>query len=492
MSEQYLVKKLKNPINWTVTVPGSKSMTNRVLLLAALQTGKITIDGVLFSDDSRVFLASLQSLGFQLEIDEEKKQVCVEGCGGEIPKQEAEIYVGSAGTAARFLTAMLGCSKGTYVINASEQMKKRPMKPLFELLQQLGAEISYLEQEYFLPVRITGCMSGIQDNAMQNNTIQNTDIIQCKGTNEINVTLHQTEKAENDNYLTKEQKKTETLKENETMQQPKYMELDISKSTQFLSAMLLIAPMFPQGLQIHITSEKKDGSYIRITRHMMEEFGVESVFDGSDYFVPANAKYYKGQYTVEPDMSAACYFYAAAAMTGGRAKVKHVHMDNTQGDLKFLEVLKQLGCQVEEEDDGIVVTGAKQGKLNGISLNMNDFSDQTMTLAVIAPFCKEKVHIEGIGHIRLQESDRLHGIVTELTKLGVKCEEEEAALTIYPGIPKVGVVHTYEDHRMAMAFSLIGLLVDGIVIDNPMCCRKTFENYFEMLDELCERNKYES
>lgn len=464
MSEQYLVKKLKNPINWTVTVPGSKSMTNRVLLLAALQTGKITIDGVLFSDDSRVFLGSLQSLGFQLEIDEDRKQVCLEGCGGNIPRQEAEIYVGSAGTAARFLTAMLGCSSGTYVINASEQMKKRPMKPLFELLEQLGAEIFYLEQEYFLPVRIKGCMS----------------------------VLHQTEKVEYDNYLTNKQKPIDTLKETEVVQKPKYMELDISKSTQFLSAMLLIAPMFPQGLQIHITSEKKDGSYIRITRHMMEEFGVTPIFNGSDYFVPANAAYYKGQYTVEPDMSAACYFYAAAAMTGGRAKVKHVHMDNTQGDLKFLEVLKQLGCQVTEEEDGIVVTGAKQGELNGISLNMNDFSDQTMTLSVIAPFCKEKVRIEGIGHIRLQESDRLHGIVTELTKLGIKCEEEESALTIYPGIPKAGVVHTYEDHRMAMAFSLIGLLVDGIVIDNPMCCRKTFEDYFEILDKLCKENEDEN
>jgi len=433
MNEQYRVKKLNKPIDWKVMVPGSKSMTNRVLLLAALQQGRIIVDGVLFSDDSRVFLGSLQSLGFDLQIDEEQKQVVIEGCGGKIPKQEAEIYVGSAGTAARFLTAMLGCSEGTYVINASEQMKKRPMGPLFELLEKLGAEIEYLEQEYFLPVRITGCMKKSQDE-----------------------------------------------------EQPKYMELDISKSTQFLSAMLLIAPMFKQGLQIHITSEKKDGSYIRITRHMMEEFGVTVTFDGSDYFVTPQAEYKKESYTVEPDMSAACYFYAAAAMTGGRAQVANVHIDNTQGDLKFLEVLKQLGCQIEEEPEGIIVTGPKRGALKGIHINMNDFSDQTMTLAVIAPFCKEKVRIEGIGHIRLQESDRLHGIATELTKLGVCCEEEEAAITIYPGVPKPGVVETYEDHRMAMAFSLLGLMVEGIVIDNPMCCRKTFENYFELLDTLCE------
>ena len=276
-----------------------------------------------------------------------------------------------------------------------------------------------------------------------------------------------------------------TIEKEQDTQKPKYMELDISKSTQFLSAMLLIAPMFPQGLKVHITSEKKDGSYIRITRHMMEEFGVTTLFDGQNYIVPANASYYKQQYTVEPDMSAACYFYAAAAMTGGKALVCNVHKDNTQGDLKFLEVLKQLGCQIEETPEGIEVTGPVQGSLNGITLNMNDFSDQTMTLAVIAPFCREKVRIEGIGHIRLQESDRLHGIVTELTKLGVTCEEEEAAITIYPAIPKAGIIETYEDHRMAMAFSLIGLLIEGIVIDNPMCCRKTFENYFEILDKLC-------
>lgn len=430
MMKQYQVKKLTKPIDWKVSVPGSKSMTNRVLLLAALQKGRITVDGVLFSDDSRVFLSSLQALGFELEIDEEKKQVVVEGCGGKIPSAEAEIYVGSAGTAARFLTAMLGCSKGTYVIQASEQMKKRPMKPLFELLEKLGAEITYLEQEYFLPVRITGCGAGID----------------------------------------KEQ----------------YMELDISKSTQFLSAMLLIAPMFEHGLHIHITSEKKDGSYIRITRRMMEEFGVNTTFDGTDYYVRAHAGYYKNQYTVEPDMSAACYFYAAAAITGGRALVRNVHMDNTQGDLKFLEVLKQLGCTVEETSEGIRVTGAECGTLKGIHINMNDFSDQTMTLAIIAPFCEKKVRIEGIGHIRLQESDRLHGIATELTKIGICCEEEEAAITIYPGVPKAGVVETYEDHRMAMAFSLIGLRTEGIVIDNPMCCRKTFENYFEILEELCQ------
>lgn len=436
MSKQYHVKKLIQPVDWVVAVPGSKSMTNRALLLGALQKGSIIIDGILLSEDSRVFLASLRSLGFELELNEEKKQVRLVGCGGKIPKQEAEIYVGSAGTAARFLTAMLGSSEGTYIIRSSEQMKRRPMRPLFELLEQLGAEITYFEEEYHLPVRITGCRAG---NAYR---------------------------SDNPNEAVRE-------------------ELDISKSTQFLSAMLLIAPMFPQGVRIHITSDKKDGSYVRITRKMMQSFGVEVVFNGTDYMVEPNAVYDKSHYIIEPDMSAACYFYAAAAVMGGRAKVYHVHSDNTQGDLKFLSVLEQLGCSITEEPDGIVLTGPFEGALKGIHINMNDFSDQTMTLAAIAPFCKEKVRIEGIGHIRLQESDRIHAIVTELTRLGVRCEEEESAITIYPGMPHAGIVQTYEDHRMAMAFSLIGLRTEGIVIDNPECCRKTFEQYFEVLDYLC-------
>ncbi len=451
--EQYRVKKAKKPIDWQVTVPGSKSMTNRALLMAALSEGSVTLDGVLFSDDSRYFLSSLKSLGFSIRTEEAKKRVTVEGAGGTIPKKEAEIYVGSAGTAARFLTAMLGCSDGNYVINASEQMKKRPMKPLFDLLIGVGAKISYLEEEGFLPVKITG-----------------------RG-------------AKNKKSSSFEPKETE-------------IELDISKSTQFLSAMLLVSPMFPNGLRITVTSEKTDGSYIRITRKMMEEAGVNVFFDGRTYRVSRPSAdssatgaevdkngrivYRKTFWQIEPDMSAACYFYGAAAITGGRALVRHVRSDNTQGDLKFLDVLEQIGCTVTDTPEGIALQGPKGGNLAGITVNMNDFSDQTMTLAAMAPFASGPVRITGIGHIRLQESDRIHGIVTELTKLGIRCVEEPDALTVYPGTPGPGCVETYDDHRMAMAFSLIGLRAEGIVINDPSCCKKTFEEYFEVLTALCQ------
>lgn len=430
MKENYKVHMVSAPIDWTVTVPGSKSMTNRALLMGSLADGKTTLSGVLFSDDSRHFLAALQALGFDVEIQEAQKQVTITGLNGKVPVTEGKIDVGSAGTAARFLTALLGVAEGTFTIQASEQMKKRPMKPLFDVLVAIGAKISYLEKEGHLPIQITG-IGGTK--AM--------DEVCC-------------------------------------------VALDISESTQFLSALLLISPMIKQGLSIAITSARKDGSYIQITRKMMENFGVEVMFDGENYNIRKDSSYKAGAYQIEPDISAACYFYAAAALTGGKALVKNVTWDCMQGDLQFLNVLAQMGCTITETAQGIVVCGAEGGRLKGITVDMKEFSDQTMTLAAIAPFAEEDVRIENVGHIRLQESDRIHAIATELLRLGVTCKEEEDALTIQPKIPNAGIVQTYDDHRMAMAFALIGLRVQGIEIANPMCCRKTFEEYFDVMETL--------
>lgn len=431
MENTYHVKTLHKKIDWQVKVPGSKSMTNRALLMAALADGKTCLKDVLFSDDSRNFLGSLKSLGFAVEANEQTKEVIVTGLNGRLPVTSGEIYVGSAGTAARFLTAMLALAEGTFTINASEQMKKRPMKPLFDVLSEIGAKIIYLEQEGFLPIKIQG-------------------IGKARSTNDM---LHVT--------------------------------LDISKSTQFLSALMLVSPMLKQGLSIKITSERKDGSYIRITQKMMEQFGAATQFDGTSYKMPPDISYKAGTYQIEPDVSAACYFYAAAALTGGKTIVENVTWDCMQGDLKFIKLLDELGCTVRNTALGIEVAGAKNGEIKGITVDMKDFSDQTMTLAALAPFAKSTVRIENIGHIRLQESDRIHAVATELTRLGIKCEEEASAITIYPGIPKAGIVQTYDDHRIAMAFALIGLKVEGIEIENPMCCKKTFEEYFDVLEKLC-------
>lgn len=431
MENTYHVKTLHKKIDWQVKVPGSKSMTNRALLMAALADGKTCLKDVLFSDDSRNFLGSLKSLGFAVEANEQTKEVIVTGLNGRLPVTSGEIYVGSAGTAARFLTAMLALAEGTFTINASEQMKKRPMKPLFDVLSEIGAKITYLEQEGFLPIKIQGIGKARSANDM----------------------LHVT--------------------------------LDISKSTQFLSALMLVSPMLKQGLSIKITSERKDGSYIRITQKMMEQFGAATQFDGTSYKMPPDISYKAGTYQIEPDVSAACYFYAAAALTGGKTIVENVTWNCMQGDLKFINLLEELGCTVRNTALGIEVAGAENGEIKGITVDMKDFSDQTMTLAALAPFAKSTVRIENIGHIRLQESDRIHAVATELTRLGIKCEEEASAITIYPGMPKAGIVQTYDDHRIAMAFALIGLKVEGIEIENPMCCKKTFEEYFDVLEKLC-------
>ena len=431
--DSYEVKKVTVPVNWETDVPGSKSITNRALLLAALCREQVRLQGVLFSDDSRHFLSSLQSLGYDVRIDEGQHTVELEGCGGVLPVQAGSIHVGSAGTAARFLTAMLGVSEGTFVINASEQMQKRPMQPLFEALISLGASAEWLGEAWHLPVRITGAGAQIR-----------------------------------------------------SLEQEAVLNLDISTSTQFLSAFLLIAPMFPHGIRIHITSEKKDGSYIRITRKMMQEFGVEAGFDGCDYTVAPFDGYQKTEYQIEPDVSGACYFYAAAAMSGGSAKVKHVHWDSMQGDMKFLKLLEQMGCSLTEEADGIRLTGPVDG-LKGLEVNMNDFSDQALTLAAIAPYASSSVKITHVGHIRGQECDRLHAIVTNLRNAGITCEEGDDWVCIHPGKPQPCKIETFEDHRVAMAFAVMGLGAEGIEILNPGCCKKTFENFFEVLDGLLNK-----
>ncbi|MBQ4522447.1 MAG: 3-phosphoshikimate 1-carboxyvinyltransferase [Lachnospiraceae bacterium] len=425
--EQYRVNPVKDKIEGVFDfVPGSKSITNRALLICALAEGTSILSGTLFSDDSRHFLKALQDLGFEVRIEEEKKQVMVRGENGKIPNKTGKIYVGSAGTAARFLTAMCGLSDGVYEIQASSQMEKRPMKPLFEALEQLGADITYLKEPYFLPVMIEGA-----------GKLQ-------RGRKEVS--------------------------------------LDISKSTQFLSAFLMTSVMCKEGLKLNITSEKKIGSYIKITMDMMKDFGVTAEFDGEQYVIEENASYQAKQYQIEPDVSAACYFWAMAALTNGCVTIKNIHKNSMQGDMMFLDVLEQMGCKVSDTREGVKVEGAS--RLKGVKVDMNNFSDQALTLAALAVFADGPTRMEHIGHIRLQESDRLKAIATELGRMGIKTEEEEDAITIYPGEVTPAVIKTYEDHRVAMAFSLVGLKKEGIIIEDPLCCKKTFEEYFLILDKL--------
>lgn len=433
--ENYSVKNIYKSINKvstekgrtqeiTVSVPGSKSITNRALLIATLAKGKTKLSGVLFSDDSRHFLKCVQELGIETAVDEEKKEVTVCGCGGRIPKDKADIYVGSAGTAARFLTATLGVSKGTYGIDSSEQMRKRPMEPLLDALKGLGCEVEYLAEKGHFPVVIKS--HGF-------------------GKNKISV--------------------------------------NIDKSSQFLSAILIASVLSDEDFEVEI--EGHHGmAYIDMTVKMMEQFGAKAVKTGKGFRISKDQTYTGRDYAIEPDASAAAYFYAMSPLLGLAVTVPGIRQESLQGDVEFIRILEKMGCRISEVNGDIKLCPPKDGRMKGIEVDMSACSDQAITLAAIAPFADSPTTITGIGHIRLQESDRLTAIITELGRMGIKTESGEDWIKIYPGSPSPTEIETYDDHRMAMGFSLIGLRADGIVIKDPGCCRKTFENYFEVLDSV--------
>ena len=435
MEEEYTVHKVSHPHSICVTVPGSKSITNRALLIAALSNGTCELRGVLFSDDSRNFLKALMDLEFEVSVDEKDACVKIKGCAGKIPKSEGEIYVGSAGTAARFLTAFLALSEGKYRIDASEQMRKRPMKELLTALESLGARFVFEDQPYHFPFTVYGRKSS--------------------------------------DCLETEKKKQVCV--------------DVEKSSQFLSALLISSVLFEDGLEILVTGTH-GMAYVSMTVEMMSQFGVSIEVDKNCYKMNQSTGYQARDYQIEPDLSAACYFYAAGALLGVTAKVLHVKEDSLQGDIRFLKVLCDMGCHLETREDGIVLFPPEQFQLKGGEWDLSSFSDQALTLAAIAPFANGKVVMNHIGHIRYQECDRIQAILQNLKEMNVRCEEREGCLTIFPldrtqRDKKEIRMKTYEDHRVAMAFSLPGLCMDKIIIQNPSCCRKTFENYFEVLEE---------
>ena len=223
-----------------------------------------------------------------------------------------------------------------------------------------------------------------------------------------------------------------------------------------------------------------------MTTAMMRQFGVESsVSDDQTWRIPGNAAYQSQDYQIEPDVSAAAYFYGMAVLSGGNVLVRHVHFDSLQGDVALLRTFEKMGCSAEDTPEGIRLTGPAQGRLHGIDIDMSSFSDQALTMAAIAPFADSPTFIRGIGHIRLQESDRMAAIVENLSRMGIHAAIQGNDIYIEPGTPHAATIETYDDHRVAMAFSLTGLRTPGIIISNPLCCRKTFENYFDVLDAIC-------
>lgn len=439
MEQSYEVRKWnpKSPVK--VTVPGSKSITNRALMLAAISEKTCVLEGVLFSDDSRAFLSCLTELGFHVLVEEENKRVTIKGEGGNIPNRRAAINVRSAGTAARFLTVMLALAGGDYELQSSAQMAKRPMQPLLSVLEQGGAVFEYLGEEGHFPFRMHA-----------------HDL------------------------------------------QMKQVEIDTSLSSQFASALLMAGSLLPDGLRIRMTGSRTAGSYIQMTLAMMKQFGMtvkEEKAGTADqeqpvrvYDIPGKQRFGLERYPVEPDLSGAAYFYSLALLFGVDVLVYGVHRPSLQGDMRYVELLAKLGARMEDTEEGLWLRGNGLTHYPGIRVDMKDFSDQTMTLAAVSVFADSLTEIVNIGHIRFQESDRMAAILTELTRMGIRCEEmkDEEGIRIYPGEPEPARIQTYEDHRMAMAFTLIGMRAGGMVIDHPECCAKTFENYFDVIDSLYE------
>lgn len=508
-ADSYQVRKLNPRKEYLIQVPGSKSITNRAFLLAALSGKKCVLSGVLFSDDTRGFLDCLIQLGFRVEIKEEKQKVTIQGTDGRIPNPEASINVRSAGTAARFLTVALAFAGGNYYLDASEQMRKRPMEPILKILEKLNVKFRFNNEEYHFPFELSSQFTEDEEqkDKIQKDKVQN-DKIQKDKIQKIEV---EEDRCRND----------VEQEENEMSE----ITIDTNLSSQFASALLMAACLLPTGLKIHLTGSRTAGSYIKMTLAMMKQFGIRVEQTENCYEIAHQEGWGLTEYEVEPDVSAACYFYAMVPLLKTSVIVKGVQEKSLQGDIQFLNVLEQMGCQKEKTPEGIRLT-MKEPEMHGVDISMKDFSDQTMTLAALAPFADRVTRIHNIGHIRFQESDRIRAILTELQRMGVRCEEapEIDGIQIFPWekVPEDHIVaegestiecesttenesaaesksaaeresiiergnitiETYDDHRMAMAFTLPGLKTGNIVIKNPGCCRKTFENYFSVIDSL--------
>lgn len=434
---------IHHPLHATVHVPGSKSLTNRALLIAALAAGTTRLTNALFSDDSQYFAEALQALGFDVCLDPERGEMTVIGQGGQIPAQRAELFIGNAGTAARFLSAFLTLGNGEYILDGEARMRERPIGDLVEALEQLGATVVPLLTEDDRPQTIENHPSSIVHRQI------------CPP---IKITAS-------------------GLPGGRTT-------IAGNISSQFLSALLMVAPYARSPVEITVSTELNSKPYVDMTLSVMRDFGVEVQREGySRFAIPLTQYAPRTTYPIESDASAASYFFAAPAICGGTVCVENISRNSKQGDIAFLDVLQQMGCEVTESDNSILVS--RISELRGIDIDKRDIPDTAQTLAAVAPFASSPTRIRGIASARVKETDRVAATCAELARLGVRVEEHSDGMTIYPCETFTSAtVRTYNDHRMAMAFSLIGLRVPGVTIENPGCVSKTFPNFFEVLEIL--------
>ncbi len=415
---------LSSPVAGKIRIPGSKSLTNRAILIAALAKGTSRLEGILHSDDTHYMITVCKQLGSKFY--DEPGAIRIIGCDGKLLSCEEELYVENAGTAARFLTAILTLGKGQYILTGNQRMQERPIKDLLDALNSLGSQV--------IDTRGTGCPP--------------VEIF-ARGLS------------------------------------GGYVNIPGDKSSQYISAIMIAAPYAEKQTTIRITGHLVSRTYVEMTRDIMATFGVNSQWiDNNTLSIKSGQHYIAQDYWIEGDASSASYFFGMAAVTGGKMTVSGLKPDSTQGDSGLLGILEQMGCSVVWKDNEVTIQG---GSLVGVDVDMNTMSDVAPTLAVVALFAEGETRINNVANMRIKECDRISAVVTELKKLGAKVEEWEDGLSITGSGKYNGAeLHTYNDHRMAMALSLAGLKIPNVTILNPQCVSKTFPNFYEMFLPLIQ------
>lgn len=410
-----------------VTLPGSKSLSNRILLLAALAKGETRISNLLDSDDVSHMLNALQKLGVSYTLSDDRTQCTVQGLGQRFSVSEpVELFLGNAGTAVRPLTAALCLSEGEFTITGEPRMYERPIGDLIDALAPLGTDVTYLKDAGFPPLKIQGKALAGGEVSIRGNI-----------------------------------------------------------SSQYLTALLMVAPLLSSTLTIRVDGELVSKPYIDITLDTMQKFGVAVTNDNYQTFVIEGGQTYTapGDIMVEGDASSASYFLAAAAIGGGPVRVHGTGNASVQGDAAFAKVLEQMGAKVTYSDYWIEVEGT--GQLNGVDVDLNHIPDAAMTIATAALFAKGETAIRNIYNWRVKETDRLAAMATELRKVGAEVEEGEDYIRIVPPAALTSAaIDTYNDHRMAMCFSLASFGAAEITINDPKCTSKTFPTYFDEFAKL--------
>jgi 3-phosphoshikimate 1-carboxyvinyltransferase len=425
MSEARPVTPAAGPLDATVSIPGSKSLTNRALVCAALAEGASTIDGALVADDSEAMRTALAALGAGIARDPSSGRLLVTGTGGRLRPGPLALDMRLSGTTSRFLLPVVALGEGEYRIDGAPPLRARPMGPVLDGIRALGAEVRDEGERGCLPVTVVapGGLDGGE--------------VAVAG----------------------------------------------DLSSQFLSGLLLAAPYARDGVRLRVTTTLVSRPYVELTQAVMGAFGVSV---GPDLDVPAG-RYRATTYVVEPDASTASYFLAAAALVGGRVTVKGLGEGTRQGDARLADLLAAMGAAVERTATTTTVTGT--GRLRGLGrVDLADMPDMAQTLAVLAPFGDGPTEVTGVGFIRGHETDRIAAVVTELGRLGVAARATDDGFVVEPGTPRPARVATYDDHRMAMSFALVGLRVPGVEIEDPDCVAKTFPGFWAALDGLSGRS----